>query len=149
MEFYLVLCADRFYVYGKGNEGAQSFDGNPFFEYEPSKIASAMEELLDVLVENNNLTGREDMRFILIESNDSVKNDVATGKLEGLILGRSPIEGLLQKVMEEFSKDPKKYMELGINYDGKSYLPGETHEKFGEFNLLSLTVEPDALLKYV
>lgn len=150
IDFYLAICADKFYIYDKKNGSQQSFAGNPFFEYTPSKISTATDELLQALIENNNLSDRQDLRFSIIESADPVKNDVVAAKLGEQAVVRFPLGNIVDRMMIDLGKNPKNHIELGINYDGICYTPKKSGAaRQSSFSLLANTVEPDMLLKYV
>ena len=148
LELYLLICTDRLYVYEK-NMNIQSFDGNPYFEYEPSKVAPAVDELIAILVENNNLSGVDELRFLLVESSEQVRNEVVAGKLADNLIRRYPLTEAIERAITDMGRDKKNHMELGLNYDGHSYNIEQGIIKEKEFDLLSLTIEPSVLLKYV
>ena len=148
LELYLLICIDRLYVYEK-NMNIQSFDGNPYFKYEPSKVAPAVDGLIAALVENNNLSGVDELRFLLVESSEQVRNEVVAGKLADNLIRRYPLTEAIERAITDMGRDKKNHMELGLNYDGHSYNIEQGIIKEKEFDLLSLTIEPSVLLKYV
>lgn len=106
-DFYLAICSDKFYVYDKASGTQQSFEGNPFFEYVPSKISGATEDLLQALIENNNLSDRQDLRFTIIESADGVRNEVVIATLGEQVSCRCPLGKIIEKLIAELGKTPK------------------------------------------
>lgn len=149
LELYLVICTDKFYVFEKGGGSVQSFDGNPYFEYEPSKISTATKNLLDSLLENNNLDSRDDLRFFVVESWDLVRNEIVLGRLGENVVHSYSLAEAIERAFGDFSQDARKYMEFGLNYDGHSYQLEQGRTRSGEFNLLAMTIEPQTLLRYI
>ena len=67
MTFYLAICRNRFYFYSDNCKPVY-LDGEPFFEYESGKIREATGRLTEKIVDENNLSNANELRFLVIEN---------------------------------------------------------------------------------
>ena len=120
LKLYLIIGKDRFYLYNERREIVY-IEANPFFLYESNKIREAAVRLTEKIVDENNLSDKSELRFIVIENSDNVRNESVVKELGNLIVQKYSIYDLIRKTLAEFAKDSSLYIkELGINYDGES-----------------------------
>ena len=104
---------------------------------------------MNVLKENNNLSDSDELRFFVLESSDTVRNEVVMSRLGDTLAHRYSVFAAIERALNDIGNDPKEYLEFGLNYDGHSYMIKQGTTNVGEFNLLALTVEPQMMLKYM
>ena len=148
-KIYLAICKNKFYLYGE-NRKPVYIDGEAFFEYETSKIREATGRLTNKIVDENNLSNANELKFFVIENSDAALNE-SFAKAQGKhIVKKFPIDKLLRKTISELSQNPKLYIaQFGINYDGECYHTEKGLLTKTEYSLLALSIEPSALLKFV
>ncbi|MBR0287677.1 MAG: hypothetical protein IJQ82_01735, partial [Selenomonadaceae bacterium] len=66
-KFYLAICRNKFYLYSD-NRKPVYIDGEIFFEYETSKIREATGRLTNKIVDENNLSNANELKFFVIEN---------------------------------------------------------------------------------
>ena len=148
-KFYAAICKNGIYVFSAERKPVH-IDGEKFFEYESNKLREATRRLADKLVDENNLDGRDELKFFVIENSDALRNENFSKELGGLIAKKYSVSELLRKTISELKKNPKLYVdELGINYDGECYRTEKELLTKSDFSLLALSIEPAELLKYV
>ena len=151
MKFYLAICQNKFFVY-REDKTPESFEsGNPYLEYEPSKIREAIKQLVHEIVDGNNQSSKEDLQFVLIKSTDNVINSAVENELRDLVINGHEATKLVNKVLLQLAKDPKLYIkELGVNYDGECYHLDDNGPMWrNEYSLLALSIDSSELLKFV
>ena len=148
-KFYLAICKNRFYLYDN-DRAPVHIDGEPFFEYETNKIREASNRLTHKIVDEYNLSGKDDLTFFVIENSDASLNESFTGAQDKLIAKRFSLSELLPKTIRALAKNPKLYIhELGVNYDGECYRIDNELLTGREYSLLALTIEPAELIKFL
>ena len=149
LQYFLAVCKNKFYVY-RTNGAAEYFGGNAYFEYEQSKIREATVRLIEEILNNNNLSDRNELQFALIENSDAVRNEIVLKELKNLVVKRFRVNDLVFEAMNELAKNPALYIyALGVNYDGESYHLEKNNPMWrGVYSLLALTIEPRELLKF-
>ena len=147
--FYLAICKNRFYLYGENREPVH-IDGEAFFEYENGKIREAAGRLMNKIVDENNLSDVNELKFFVIENSNAALND-GFAKAQGeRIAKRFPLDKLLRRTIDDLAKNPKLYVgELGVNYDGECYRMEDGRLTIRDYSLTALTIEPTTLLKFV
>ena len=147
--FYLAICRNKFYLYGD-NRKPVYIDGEAFFEYETSKIREATGRLTNKIVDENNLSNANELKFFVIENSNAALND-SFAKAQGeRIVKRFPLGELLRRTIGDLAKNPKLYVdELGVNYDGECYRLENGRLTVRDYSLTALTIEPAALIKFV
>lgn len=148
-KFYLAICKNKFYLYDDARKPVY-IDGNPFFEYETNKLREATARLIEKIIDENNLSGKRELKFFVIENSDAVRNEGFAKATGDLIAKRFPLGDLLRKTISELAKNPKLYIaEFGINYDGECYHTEKGLLTKTDYSLLALSIEPNELLKFV
>ena len=148
-KFYLAICKNRFYLYGDNRKPAY-IDGEAFFEYEAGKIREATGRLTDKIVDENNLSNANELRFFVIENSNAVLNDSFAKAQGDRVAKRFSLNELLRRTIGDLAKDSKLYVgELGINYDGECYRLEDGRLTARDYSLTALTIEPAALIKFV
>ena len=151
MKFYLAICQNKFFVYHE-NKAPESFSsGNLYLEYEPSKVREAVKRLVSEIIDSNNLSGKDDLQFLLIKSTDIMINSAVESELGGAVIKSYEAAELVNKALSQLARDPKLYIkELGVNYDGECYHLGDNGPMWrNEYSLLALTIDSSELLKQV
>ena len=149
MNFYLIICKDKFFIYSERREIVH-IDGNPFFEYELSKIRDAVKRLIEKIVDENNLSDKNDLQFAVIENIDSVRNESVEDELGNLIVRKYPVGNILHEMILTLSQNPKLYInELGVNYDGDCYYLKKGELWRNEYSLLALSPDTSEIMKFV
>ncbi|MBR0289046.1 MAG: hypothetical protein IJQ82_08715 [Selenomonadaceae bacterium] len=149
VKFYVVICKNKFYLYGDDRKPVY-IDGEAFFEYETGKIREATGRLTNKIVDENNLSNANELKFFVIENSDAALNDSFTKAQDNRIAKRFTLAELLRKTISELAKNPKLYIEqFGINYDGECYHTEKSLLTKTEYSLLALSIEPNELLKFV
>lgn len=147
--FYLVIGKDKFFVYSERRELVY-IDGNPFFEYEPRKIREAVNRLIEKIVDENNFSDKNDLKFSVIENIDSVRNESVEDELGNLIVQKYFIGNIIQETVSSLAKNPKLYIsELGVNYDGDCYFLQDGDLWRYEYSLLALSIDTAEIMKFV
>lgn len=148
-KFYLAICKNRFYLYGE-NRKPVHIDGEAFFEYETSKIREATGRLTDKIVDENNLSDSNELKFFVIENSDAVLNDSFAKAQRDRIAKSFSLNNLLLRTIGELAKKPELYVgEFGVNYDGECYRTENGLLIKRDYSLLALTIEPAALMNFV
>ena len=150
--FYLLICKDKFFLYRDTNAGREIvyIDGNPFFEYDPRKIRESIRRLIEKIVDENNLSNENELKFVVIENIDPVRNESVEEEIGNLIIKKIFIGNIINETVLSLAKNPKLYIEeLGVNFDGECYfLQGGELWRY-EYSLLALSIEPSEIMKFV
>ena len=148
MKFYLVICKDKFFLYNEKRESVH-LEGNPFFKYESNKIREASIRLIETLIDENNLSSKDELQFEVIENSDKVRNGGVAKELGNLIVKSHSINDLMPKTVSALAKNPKLYIkELGVNYDGECYHFDEPMWR-SDYSLTALSIDPSEVMKFV
>ena len=149
MNFYLVICKDKFFLYSELREKVY-IDGNPFFEYDPRKIRESVNRLIEKIVDENNLSDKNDLKFVVVENIDPVRNESVEEEIGNLISKKIFIGDIINETVFSLAKNPKLYIEeLGVNFDGECYFlqSGELYRD--EYSLLALSIDSSEIMKFV
>ena len=155
--FYLVIGKDKFYVYRKDKDtfAPEYIDGNPYMKYGIHHVKSDIQHLLESLQHNYNLETMREIKFIVVNNSDPVRNSIIENALDGkdtqagYINSIYDFKDILVKAIKTLSKDKTLYIsEFGINYDGDSYMLKDGILKQSEFNLLGYTIYHERLINY-
>lgn len=149
IKFYLTICKNKFYLYDD-NRKPVYIDGEAFFDYETNKIREAANRLTDKIVDENNLSDKNELKFYVIENSDAALNESFAKSQGERIAKKFSLNELLRKTIAELAKNPKLYVaEFGVNYDGECYSTENGLLTKRDYSLLALTIEPTALIKFV
>lgn len=100
MKIYLAICKNKFCLYDEAKK-ILHVDGDPFFEYELNKIRNATVRLIEKIVDENNLSGKSELRFFVIDNSDNVRNEGVAKELGNLLIKRYPLDGLLRQLLRD------------------------------------------------
>lgn len=149
IKFYLTICKNKFYLFDD-NRKPVYIDGEAFFDYETNKIREAANRLTDKIVDENNLSDKNELKFYVIENSDAALNESFAKSQGERIAKKFSLNELLRKTIAELAKNPKLYVaEFGVNYDGECYSTENGLLTKRDYSLLALTIEPTALIKFV
>lgn len=149
IKFYLTICKNKFYLFDD-NRKPVYIDGEAFFDYETNKIREAANRLTDKIVDENNLSDKNELKFYVIENSDVALNESFAKSQGERIAKKFSLNELLRKTIAELAKNPKLYVaEFGVNYDGECYSTENGLLTKRDYSLLALTIEPTALIKFV
>lgn len=150
MKFYLLIESTRLSAYNVNRE-PEYIDGNPYVEYEPQQIKSAIGELIDGLRTNYNLDERSPLNFVVVKSRDELINSVVVDELSlRASVETIELDGLLKRALANLSKDRSlRIDELGVNCDDRSYFLRNGNLIDDEYSLTAYTMPSGKLLELI
>lgn len=147
---YMVIGKSELFLYER--EGSQYnkqyIEGNPGFSYEFRSIENNISELLDALVNENNLEGRNEIQFTLIRKEDDRNGEKVQACITNHVSTVIGLKEVIENYIHQAILDGIPMIdEYGINYDGNNYRMRDEKVTKSDFDLLGLTVSTDSLME--
>ena len=145
-KFLLLVKQDKFVIYKPDrNYELQYVNGEPFFSYEINRLADAMQNLLNSLTEEYNLTSVHDIDLSVLVNGDAVVENLIKDFLITEEISRKDniisVIPMLEKIYKKLERDKSLLIDLyGINYDGINYCKERSQLVAGNFKLLAYTL---------
>ena len=145
-KFLLLVKRDKFVIYKPDrNYELQYVNGEPFFAYEINRLADAMQNLLNSLTEEYNLTSVHDIDLSVLVNGDAVVENLIKDFLITEEISRKDniisVIPMLEKIYKKLERDKSLLIDLyGINYDGINYCKERSQLVAGNFKLLAYTL---------
>ena len=145
-KFLLLVKRDKFVIYKPDrNYELQYVNGEPFFSYEINRLADAMQNLLNSLTEEYNLTSVHDIDLSVLVNGDAVVENLIKDFLITEEISRKDniisVIPMLEKIYKKLERDKSLLIDLyGINYDGINYCKERSQLVAGNFKLLAYTL---------
>ncbi len=152
MIYCLVIGKDLCTLYRKNNEcfEAEYIDGNPFYRYELHFIKNNIKRLIERLADLNNLEDAEELKFIVVENADCIRNMNVEKFLGDRVKKKVTLDSILIKIIDDLGKNNSLHIDkFGINYDNESYLLKSGKLEQNKYSLLAYNVEASLLINYV
>lgn len=149
MLFYLVICRTVFYVFEKNGDAFDvvHIDGNPYTKYNLPTIRDDILSLTQSLTDIYNLESSDDLKFVVVENIDRVRNLGVSKTLGDKIERTIPITTLIsQYIANQGDEDINRY---GINYDGDTYMSNTDGVTKHDYSLLGIRVEVGSMINFV
>lgn len=149
MLFYLVICRKVFYVFEKNGDAFDvvHIDGNPYKKYNLPTIRDDILSLTQNLTDIYNLESSDDLKFVVVENIDRVRNLGVSKTLGDKIERTIPITTLIsQYIANQGDEDINRY---GINYDGDTYMSNTGDVTKHDYSLLGIRVEVGSMINFV
>ena len=149
MLFYLVICRTVFYVFEKNDDvfNVVHIDGNPYKKYNLPTIRDDILSLTQSLTDIYNLESSDDLKFVVVENIDRVRNLGVNKTLGDKIERTIPVKTLIsQYIANQGDEEINRY---GLNYDGDTYLSNAGDVTKHDYSLLGIRVEVDSLINLV
>lgn len=146
-KFLLLVKQDKFVIYKPDrNYELQYVNGEPFFSYEINRLADAMQNLLNSLTEEYNLTSVHDIDLSVLVNGDAVVENLIKDFLITEEISRKDniisVIPMLEKIYKKLERDKSLLIDLyGINYDGINYCKERSQLVAGNFKLLAYTLK--------
>lgn len=146
-KFLLLVKQDKFVIYKPDrNYELQYVNGEPFFSYEINRLADAMQNLLNSLTEEYNLTSVHDIDLSVLVNGDAVVENLIKDFLITEEISRKDniisVIPMLEKIYKKLERDKSLLIDLyGINYDGINYCKEKSQLVAGNFKLLAYTLK--------
>lgn len=146
-KFLLLVKQDKFVIYKPDrNYELQYVNGEPFFSYEINRLADAMQNLLNSLTEEYNLTSVHDIDLSVLVNGDAVVENLIKDFLITEEISRKDniisVIPMLEKIYKKLERDKSLLIDLyGINYDGINYGKEKSQLVAGNFKLLAYTLK--------
>ncbi|WP_036378736.1 hypothetical protein [Mitsuokella jalaludinii] len=149
MLFYLVICRTVFYVFEKNGDAFDvvHIDGNPYTKYNLPTIRDDILSLTQSLTDIYNLESSDDLKFVVVENIDRVRNLGVSKTLGDKIERTIPIMTLIsQYIANQGDEDINRY---GINYDGDTYMSNTGGVTKHDYSLLGIRIEVGSMINFV
>ena len=149
MLFYLVICRTVFYVFEKNRDAFNvvHIDGNPYTKYNLPTIRDDILSLTQSLTDIYNLESSDDLKFVVVENIDRVRNLGVSKTLGDKIERTIPITTLISQYMA--NQGDEEINRYGLNYDGDTYLSNAGDVTKHDYSLLGIRAEVDSLINFV
>lgn len=153
MQLHLLIGKEQCFVYEKRSAGyeKQYIGGRPGVPYELQDVQTAMEYLVNSLMEEFNLSEKKELELTLITNEDSYYTKVIEEELKKYVTvaeGKADVNRGIYNVLNRLQNQSELLVDkYGINFDGKCYLKtGKAELQKREFSLLAYTIDEDMFM---
>jgi len=154
MQLILLIGKEQCFVYEKRSAGyeKQYIGGHPGVPFELQDAQTAVEFLVNDLVEEFNLSDKKELTFTLITNEDVYYTKVIEDELvkQEIEVKRDDVNRRILDVLNRLQTQSGLLVDkYGINFDGKCYQKaGDKKLWKKEFSLLAYTVDEDEFMSY-